>query len=481
MSAILPACHVLVLGAGLAGLTAAIAAKKAAPQASVILVCPAAGPTGSSFRNRNDRLGVHAPQTAAEAEAFAAEALRLGHPGRIDPGLVAILASEAAPRLGELLDAGITVIRESDGTPQRFPSCFSPTSRRAVILGPLDDLFTRLSAQAVQAGVILRPGYSAWTLVRRGSSRVAGVVLAAPDGDTVFQPAGSVIAAMGGPVPLFARHLAGPGNPGYGHGLLAAAGASLANTGFLQWMWASWPDGAFWPVQTLAQPQARLLDPCSGTFCGLPPQLAALAEARAGHAPVGDSLPDAALDAFVLATADAQGLVTAQAPDGTTIRAALVPQAANGGAVIDADGHTDLAGLFAAGECATAMHGANRIGGAMAAACLVFGSRAGRTAMVEATGRNPGEATTIEAGKAVLATSRAAPGERRPRLERLGRLLTAKATPGAGRDADGLLRELGTLLAATTDIPARRAIQAATALSQGLEAKTPGQTAGQPG
>lgn len=51
--------------------------------------------------------------------------------------------------------------------------------------------------------------------------------------------------------------------------------------------------------------------------------------------------------------------------------------AGNGGAVIDAHGQTSVAGLFACGECATGMHGANRIGGAMVLATQVFGHRAG--------------------------------------------------------------------------------------------------------
>jgi L-aspartate oxidase len=54
--------------------------------------------------------------------------------------------------------------------------------------------------------------------------------------------------------------------------------------------------------------------------------------------------------------------------------------AGNGGALIDEHGGTGVPGLFACGECATGMHGANRIGGAMASATQVFGKRAGEAA-----------------------------------------------------------------------------------------------------
>jgi L-aspartate oxidase len=54
--------------------------------------------------------------------------------------------------------------------------------------------------------------------------------------------------------------------------------------------------------------------------------------------------------------------------------------ATNGGASIDMNGFTGVPGLYACGECASGMHGANRIGGAMVLATQVFGARAGKAA-----------------------------------------------------------------------------------------------------
>ncbi|HXX36149.1 MAG TPA: FAD-dependent oxidoreductase [Thermodesulfobacteriota bacterium] len=52
-----------------------------------------------------------------------------------------------------------------------------------------------------------------------------------------------------------------------------------------------------------------------------------------------------------------------------------------GGIPTNADGETDLPGLFAAGECAcVSVHGANRLGGNSLLETLVFGERAGRKA-----------------------------------------------------------------------------------------------------
>ena len=52
-----------------------------------------------------------------------------------------------------------------------------------------------------------------------------------------------------------------------------------------------------------------------------------------------------------------------------------------GGIVVDPDSHaTRVTGLYAAGECTTGVHGANRLGGNSLAEILVFGKRAGEAA-----------------------------------------------------------------------------------------------------
>jgi L-aspartate oxidase len=55
-----------------------------------------------------------------------------------------------------------------------------------------------------------------------------------------------------------------------------------------------------------------------------------------------------------------------------------------GGIVTDLDGRTDVAGLYAAGECAaTGVHGANRLASNSLLECLVFGRRAALAALDE--------------------------------------------------------------------------------------------------
>ena len=72
-----------------------------------------------------------------------------------------------------------------------------------------------------------------------------------------------------------------------------------------------------------------------------------------------------------------------------------------GGVRVDADSQmSDVAGLFAAGECAAGLHGANRLGGNSLSDLLVFGKRAGAYAAAYAKENSLGAVNTNELGSA---------------------------------------------------------------------------------
>lgn len=372
------ACQVLVLGAGLAGMRAAWAAKESDPRLDVILVSPHKAPSGSSFANRNNALGIQAP-LPHEAEAFMEEALRLAHPGTALPELVRALAEDAPQRLGDLLDLNLTFRREPDGSLSRFPGCFSPAPR-AVVFDGLAAAHSAFLARVRGLGVRVLHGYEAMELLKRGG-HVCGARLAALRGERSMDlSAGAVIAALGGPAPLFARRICGPGGSGLAYGLLHRAGARLVNTRHLQFFWSRARDRAFVNPGTLPWPD----------------ELASLAAARRTHCPLAFDLPDAALDRDLLSRRGADGLV--RLPGHEPL--ALFAHAGNGGALIDAHGRTSIPGLFACGECAGGMHGAQRLGGGMVLSALVFGARAGAAAAQEACGGLPSTSTPAQEPRA---------------------------------------------------------------------------------
>jgi succinate dehydrogenase / fumarate reductase flavoprotein subunit len=72
-----------------------------------------------------------------------------------------------------------------------------------------------------------------------------------------------------------------------------------------------------------------------------------------------------------------------------------------GGVKVDADSQmSDVPGLFAAGECAAGLHGANRLGGNSLSDLLVFGKRAGEYAAAFAKQNSLGAVNGDELGSA---------------------------------------------------------------------------------
>jgi len=449
-------CDVLVLGAGLAGMRAAWAAKQSRPHLRVVLVSPRRAPSGSSFANGNNALGMQAPNPR-EVSHFVAEVLRLAPPGDVWPELARALAADAPARLDDLLSLGLAFRRQPGGTLTRYPACFSPVPR-AVIFDALADAHAAFLARVRGLGVSVLHGYEALALPRGQDGRVAGALLVPagnrPGAAPFFLRARVTIAALGGPAPLFEHRLCGPGGSGLAYGLLRQSGATLVNARHVQFFWLRPRDGGF------VNPGA--LD--------WPAPLADLAAARRSHCPMANgaqaaALPDAALDHALLARRDARGLVRLPGQEAM----ALFAHAGNGGASIDTQGRTDVPGLYACGECAGGMHGANRIGGGMVLSALVFGARAGAAAAAEACGTS-GESCAVQRtngndGTGGTGGTGETPGATLPVernfLRRLRRGMDKHAVPGAAPAPD-FLRWLADM--AQKAAPARQRLLALSAL-----------------
>ena len=456
------AVDVLVLGAGLAGLRAAVSCLEASPGLSLAVASLTDSPAGSSFANQNNALGMHVCLNDSQRQAYLAEVLDLAGGALLDPELVAIQAQEGQARFQELLALGLSVKRHVDGSPMAHPSCFSPHSRRAYIFTDLarayhvfrrrlEALGGRFVSGLVPAALLRDPQIPGGPclgalLMPQGSGESLGRCMGESSGaKPLAVSAKAVVAALGGPGRLFAHFMAGPGVPGYGHGLLAQAGARLANAGYLQFMWGHVVDRTFWTPAALGPGGYRVLArdgrdiPLSELVADLP----GLAAQRLDHCPFGYGLADAALDLALAEHMDTDGCVAVRDPQGNALRLAPMAHASNGGAKINPCSETSVPGLLACGECATGMHGANRLGGAMVLATQVFGHRAGhRAAGLARELPAPQDGRFRDLARDSLEKLALDEPERLAGLEELARELSRYAAlggrPGSGRSLDRL-------------------------------------------
>jgi L-aspartate oxidase len=247
--------------------------------------------------------------------------------------------------------------------------------------------------------------------------------------------AAATILATGGAAALWRRTSNPWGAIGAGPTMASAAGADLADLEFCQFH----PTALFLPgtrfdglliTEAVRGEGATLLDAAGRRFTDeLSPR---------------DAVTSALLDRMEADGADAvdldlRGLDPARFPNvfsslreaGLEPAGELIPVApaahyTMGGIVVDLEGRSSLAGLFAVGECScTGLHGANRLASNSLSECFVFGARAARAALEETAAAEPpgaGEWRFEPPSEATRDAVWALAGPRRDR-ERLSRLL----------------------------------------------------------
>ncbi len=409
---------VLVVGAGIAGTTAALAAAQAGARVTVATHGPLF--SGSSFYPGTWGLGLVGPESP-EDEADLARTIETVGCGMADPRLVEAFVHGIAPAIARLEETGAELKRPERADEREFVPCFD--RKRRLWRGILREPYERAVGRALHdAGVRVRENVELLDLA--AAAHPAGRRKAAPharvDGALLFDHGSgtplrlqckAVVLACGGYGGLFERRLTGADVTGAVHAIALRHGARLVNMEFLQMM-------------------PGLVDPCRGVvfnekafrfmeFDGSPAARSltdradarSLLDERSGYGPFTSRLAARAVDAAIDA-AGPNGLALRCRPavfaDGADEGRSAVPEfvrsyydwlkesfgvrpedwvriapyahAANGGILIDEDGWTGVPGLFACGEATGGMHGADRIGGLSSANGLVFGAIAGTSA-----------------------------------------------------------------------------------------------------
>lgn len=398
---------VLVIGAGGAGMSAAIAAADAGRR--VLLADRSLiGRGGATIMAQMSVAVALGEQTEDHWRHHYADTLAAGR-GLCSEPLARIVCEDGVPAIRQLEEWGVGWAR-ADGhlTQALVPGHDRPRCVYVDYLSTGPALSKTLRTQVAQRAQVQRVGDLVIVELLRDAGRIVGAVaLHLSSGDPVLIRAGATIIATGGLTRLFQRNSASLNMGGDGFALALRAGARLQDMEFVQ----------FFPIGHLA-PRMVGFDPImwdpfryklggkllngngeefverygnaneGGRYTTTrdAATYAILKEVEAGRgSPAGGAwlsfrhVPEATLRAAYGPIIDR---LAAVGIDLTQQMVEVAPTAHYhmGGLRVDTDLATDLPGLYAAGEAVAGANGANRLSGNAITEAVVFGLRAGRNA-----------------------------------------------------------------------------------------------------
>lgn len=398
---------VLVIGAGIAGVTAAINAARVGTDCT--LVASSSIFSGASFFKGTWGFGLIGPENADDAQNLQDTILRIGS-DMADPVLAETLVGNIPAVVRALQDSGMQLRRPKDAGEREFIPCFDYKNRDwyGVVQQDAKETLTReLDAYGVR-----RCPNTQILALRKENGRVCGALALRADGflEIVCK---SVVIACGGLAGLYRHAFGSPDCCGLGQLLALEAGASLVNMEFHQMM-----PGFVRPcAKTIYNEKvfhcSSFFDAQTGVelFADLDAaEREALLRCRSGHGPFTSRLPSKEVDLRIFARFMQQedrvalrysNEILENPPEfvkvyfdwlrdekGLTpqdeVRIGIFYHAANGGIRIDKEAFTGVEGLYACGEATGGMHGADRLGGLSIANGLVFGTIAGKSAAAHA-------------------------------------------------------------------------------------------------
>ena len=409
------ATDILIVGAGGAGMYAAIAAARAGAERVLLADKSLVGRGGATIMAQMTVAAALGEECPDDWQAHLDDTLAAGR-GLCDENLAALLCRDAPARIREMQEWRVGWARREDGRIAQVtaPGHSRPRCCYVDFLNTGPAVAATLRRQMGQIPAIKRVSNLAVTdLVVSDGEAAGAVALDIAAGEPVTIAAKAIIIAAGGLTRIYRRNSASANMGGDGYALALAAGAELVDMEFVQFF----PIGHLAPRLVGMDPimwdpfryklGGRLLDAAGREFLAdygsdetsgytTPRDIATYAiekEVAAGRgSPHGGvylsftHVPRSALEAAfgpVIERLARNGIDLGAAP----VEVAPIAHYHMGGIAVDERMASRVPGLFAAGEAAGGANGANRLSGNAIPEALVFGEQAGRAAAGYAASR----------------------------------------------------------------------------------------------
>ena len=410
-------CDVFVMGAGIAGIMAAIEASNNGQK--VIISSSSNIFSGSSFYPGTWGLGLIGPEDRNDEEDLAKTIKEVGC-NVVDEELVETFVKNINPSIDLLKEMGVKLKEANNSGEKEFIPCFDHKNRNWN--GILFESAKKVLDHKLKSNGVLEYPFSEVIEIVKEDNKIIGVILINSLNKLEFIKCKALVIASGGIGGLFKYRLNTTDITGMGQALALKVGCNLINIEFMQMMpgYIKPCPKTIFNEKTFKYIEARN-EEGEDVFKDIE-NLKEKLEKRSTYGPFNSRLDSKDIDyAIFKEFMQNKNGVTVRYKDSLKnnmpefievyfkwlkenkhltpddeINIGIFFHAANGGISINKWAETKVEGLFAAGECTGGMHGADRIGGLSTANGLVFGKIAGKSASRYASSKGLSEKEEVE-------------------------------------------------------------------------------------